>query len=78
MGGPQRRDRTMQTTSSRDGTAIAYDRMGSGPAVVIVGGGPTTRVANGPLAGLLAERFTVFNYDRRGRGDSGDSALYAM
>lgn len=68
----------MLTTTSRDGTAIAYDRMGSGVAVVVVGGGPTTRVANGQLAGLLAERFTVFNYDRRGRGDSGDTAPYAV
>lgn len=68
----------MGTTTSKDGTAIAYDRMGAGPAVVIVGGGPTTRAANGELAGLLAERFTVFNYDRRGRGDSGDTALYAV
>jgi pimeloyl-ACP methyl ester carboxylesterase len=63
---------------SADGTAIAYERAGSGPAVVLVGGGATDRSENAPLATELAERFTVFNYDRRGRGQSGDTVPYAV
>ena len=65
-------------TTSRDGTTIAYDRYGDGPPVVIVGGGPTDRTANTPLARLLAAHFTVFNYDRRGRGASGDTRPYSV
>jgi len=55
---------------SSDGTAIAFDRLGDGPPVVLVCGASTDRMENAPLAKLLAECFTVFNYDRRGRGDS--------
>ena len=65
---------------SRDGTAIAYDRMGQGPPVVLVLGALCSRTL-GPgvkLAPLLAAHFTVFTYDRRGRGDSGDCAPYAV
>lgn len=63
---------------SRDGTTIAYDRAGSGPAVILVGGGLTDRAENAPLARALAASFTVFNYDRRGRGASGDTPPYAL
>ena len=63
---------------SKDGTTIAYDRSGTGPSVVIVGGGPTDRSAHAQLAALLASRFTVFNYDRRGRGASGDTLPFAV
>ncbi|GAA0610263.1 alpha/beta fold hydrolase [Kribbella sandramycini] len=66
----------MNTTVSKDGTTIAYDRRGSGPALVLVDGALCSR-AQGPmpeLAELLADRFTVYNYDRRGRGDSGDAS----
>lgn len=70
----------MQKAISRDGTAIAYDRTGEGPALVLVGG--AYQVRNDPrwdvLARLLGERFTVVTYDRRGRGDSGDTAPYAV
>lgn len=65
----------MNRTSSRDGTSIAYDRRGSGPPVILIGGTLTSRATgignNAPLAAELAARFTVYNYDRRGRGDSG-------
>ncbi|MFB8035829.1 alpha/beta fold hydrolase [Streptomyces sp. NPDC056004] len=66
----------MDKVFSSDGTAIAYEQQGSGPAVVLVGGAFMTRGDSAALAGLLAERFTVITYDRRGRGDSGDSSAY--
>lgn len=68
----------MDKVTSADGTTIAYDRLGAGPAVVLVCGGSVDRMSNAPLAALLAENFTVYNYDRRGRGDSGDAAEYAV
>src|SRR5919112_6330894 len=68
----------MNRVQSKDGTSIAFDRSGEGQAIVMVGGGSVDRMANAPLAALLTEHFTVFNYDRRGRGDSGDTAPYAV
>jgi pimeloyl-ACP methyl ester carboxylesterase len=68
----------MNKVISADGTPIAFDRLGHGPALILIGGGPTDRSANAPLADLLSEHFTVYNYDRRGRGDSGDTAPYAV
>ena len=70
----------MNTVSSRDGTAIAYERVGDGPAVILVDGALCHRASGParPLAARLAERFTVYAYDRRGRGDSGDAATYAV
>src|ERR687892_2358714 len=68
----------MYRVQSKDGTSIAFDRSGEGQAIVMVGGGSVDRMANAPLAALLTEYFTVFNYDRRGRGDSGDTAPYAV
>src|SRR5262249_50394911 len=67
----------MDHVVSSDGTRIAYDRLGGGPAVLLIGAGPTDRGSEAPLAALLAEHFTVYNYDRRGRGDSGDTQPYA-
>jgi pimeloyl-ACP methyl ester carboxylesterase len=64
--------------TSKDGTAIAFDRSGEGPPVVLVGGALNTRGAAETLAGLLAPSFTVYSYDRRGRGDSGDTPPYAV
>jgi pimeloyl-ACP methyl ester carboxylesterase len=64
--------------TSKDGTTIAFDRLGDGPPVILVCGGSTDRMANAPLAALLAPHVTVFNYDRRGRGDSGDTAPYGV
>jgi pimeloyl-ACP methyl ester carboxylesterase len=68
----------MDTVTSKDGTSIAYDRLGQGPPVILVSGGSVDRWSNAPLADLLAPRFTVFNYDRRGRGPSGDTPPYAV
>ena len=68
----------MKKATSSDGTTIAFDRLGDGPPVVLVCGASTDRMANAPLAALLAEHFTVLNYDRRGRGDSGDTPPYAV
>ncbi len=70
----------MSHVRSRDGTTIAYDRLGAGPPVILVDGAFCSR-AFGPmpkLAPLLAPNFTVFMYDRRGRGESGDTAPYAV
>ena len=66
----------MPTVRSADGTPIGYERTGDGPAVVLVDGALCHRDFNGqrPLAALLADRFTAYTYDRRGRGESGDTA----
>ncbi|MFB6520208.1 alpha/beta fold hydrolase [Streptomyces sp. NPDC056401] len=66
----------MDKVFSADGTAIAYEQQGLGPVVVLVGGAFMTRGASAELAELLAEHCTVITYDRRGRGDSGDSPEY--
>lgn len=68
----------MQTVISKDGTRIAYDKTGKGPALVLVAGAFSYRKfpQQVQLANLLAEHFTVYNYDRRGRGDSGDAKDY--
>jgi pimeloyl-ACP methyl ester carboxylesterase len=68
----------MNRVISKDGTSIAYDREGSGPAVILVGGGAVDRSENAPLAAELAAHLTAYNYDRRGRGDSGDTLPYAV
>ncbi|HZB01462.1 MAG TPA: alpha/beta hydrolase [Actinomycetota bacterium] len=68
----------MQFVRSADGTPIAFEKLGTGPPLIIVGGALSDRAAAVPLATLLADRFTVIAYDRRGRGDSGDSPPYAV
>jgi pimeloyl-ACP methyl ester carboxylesterase len=65
-------------TFSRDGTPIAYDRSGQGPAVILVSGAMSTGGTVAPLAVPLSERYSVLVYDRRGRGESGDTAPYAV
>jgi pimeloyl-ACP methyl ester carboxylesterase len=73
----------MRTVTSKDGTTIAFDQSGKGPALILVGGileqramdSETARLAALPL---LAQHFTVFHYDRRGRGDSTDTQSYAL
>ncbi len=66
----------METTKSADGAVIAYDRTGDGPPLVIVLGAFCDRKSFVPPASL-ADRFTVCAYDRRGRGDSGDTQPYS-
>lgn len=68
----------METVTSRDGATIAFDRSGEGPPVILVVGAFNDRSTGAPLAAHLAPHFTVFTYDRRGRGDSGDAAPYAV
>ena len=68
----------MENVTSRDGTAIAFDRMGGGDPIVLVSGGSVDRMSNAPLAQELMSDFTVLNYDRRGRGPSGDTPPYAI
>lgn len=70
----------MQTVTSRDGTTIAFDQVGDGPTIILVGGALGVRAypMYTELAKLLSSHFTAINYDRRGRGDSGDTAPYAV
>jgi pimeloyl-ACP methyl ester carboxylesterase len=66
---------------SADGTSIAFETAGSGPPLILIGGAfcdRNARASGTPLAALLAPRFTVFSYDRRGRGDSGDTKGWAV
>jgi pimeloyl-ACP methyl ester carboxylesterase len=68
----------MNRAKSGDGTSIAFERFGLGPPVIVVGGATCDRAMTRPLAEELAKDFTVINYDRRGRGDSGDAQPYAV
>src|SRR5215216_3966998 len=73
----------MRTVTSEDGTTIAFDRSGKGPALILVGGAFEQRAMDSETAQLaalplLAQHFTVFHYDRRGRGASTDTQPYAL
>lgn len=70
----------MPVLTAPDGTTIAYERSGEGPALILVDGAMCHRAAGPmrPLAALLRERFTVYAYDRRGRGESADTPPYAV
>ncbi|HWI17163.1 MAG TPA: alpha/beta hydrolase [Vicinamibacterales bacterium] len=70
----------MEKVISKDGTPIAVDRLGSGPALILVDGAMCSRGFGPmpPLARELASQFTVYHYDRRGRGDSGDAEAYEV
>jgi pimeloyl-ACP methyl ester carboxylesterase len=71
----------MNQVISKDGTIIAFDRSGKGPEVILVGGAFQYRAIDpntAQLAALLAQHFTVFHYDRRGRGDSSDTQPYTV
>ncbi|MGW5051341.1 alpha/beta fold hydrolase [Actinokineospora sp. NPDC004072] len=71
----------MGKVTSADGTKIAYERVGEGPAIVVVDGMFLYRAIDPwtpQFAGLLADRYSVYYYERRGRGESGDSDSYEM
>lgn len=70
----------MPFVTSKDGTRIGYSVVGSGPAIVLVDGAMCWRASGpaGPLAEQLKDQFTVYTYDRRGRGESGDTKPYAI
>ncbi len=66
--------------TSRDGTSIAFERVGAGPALILVdaaGNYRDFRPLRAPVERLAAD-FTVYLYDRRGRGDSADTPPYAI
>src|SRR6478672_6930161 len=76
--GPRRS--AMDTVISKDGTSIAYERVGEGPALVVVDGAfahPGINPTTGQLAALWSPNFTVVSYARRGRGGSGDTKPFA-
>ena len=64
--------------TSADGTRIAFDRVGRGSPLIVIGGIFADRTKTAALAKALAVHCTVINYDRRGRGSSGDSGSYAV
>lgn len=68
----------MERLTSADGTTIAYDRLGAGTPLILVSGASVDRLGDAHLADALAETFTVYNYDRRGRGDSTDTLPFAV
>ena len=70
----------MERVISKDGTPIAFERSGTGPALILVDGALCYRASgpSRPLAKVLSGHFTVFTYDRRGRGESGNGESYAI
>ena len=68
----------MSTVLSKDGTTIAFEQSGTGPVIVLVGAALADRAGTAKIARLLAQHFTVINYDRRGRGKSTDTHPYAV
>lgn len=67
-----------ETVVSTDGTTIAYQRSGAGPALILVVGAFCDRTTTADLSPLLVPHFTVYEYDRRGRGSSGDAPDYSI
>lgn len=70
----------METVTSADGTSVAFERTGSGPPLVLVhGAGLDHRFWElGDVRSALAEHYTVYAIDRRGRGESGDADAYEL
>jgi pimeloyl-ACP methyl ester carboxylesterase len=70
----------MQKLTSKDGTVIAFDKQGTGPTLLLVDGALSacSMGSNAELVKMLAPHFTIFRYDRRGRGESGDTHPYAV
>jgi pimeloyl-ACP methyl ester carboxylesterase len=80
MSGTDAAVATTEYATSADGTRIAFERMGTGPVVVLVDGAMCYREfgPSRPLAAELSDRYTVVAYDRRGRGESGNALPYAV
>ena len=77
---PELKNRTcklIEFQSSADGTEIAFERTGEGPALIVIGGALNSRRSADMLVGLLAPHFAVCAYDRRGRGESSDTLPYS-
>lgn len=68
----------MKKIHSKDGTVIAYEVLGSGPALIVIGGALADHTFYNPLANELAKKYTVYSFDRRGRGHSPDTLPYAV
>jgi pimeloyl-ACP methyl ester carboxylesterase len=68
----------MKTVTSADATTIAFDQFGAGAPVIMAAGAFNDRSTTEPLGRALAPQFLVVNFDRRGRGDSGDAVQYAV
>ena len=68
----------MRRITSKDGTEIAFEKSGAGSALIIVGGALADHTFYIPLSNELTRHFTVYNFDRRGRGQSGDTTPYAV
>ena len=70
----------MHKVKSQDGTQIAYERQGTGPAVILVEGALGQRAfgMTPRLAELLAPHFSAYSYDRRGRGESSDTKPFTL
>ncbi|HZN64908.1 MAG TPA: alpha/beta hydrolase [Tepidisphaeraceae bacterium] len=75
-GQPRKEQSVVQTVKSKDGTPIAFERSGKGPVLILVSGALSDRRSGTGLAAQLAPHFSVINYDRRGRGSSGDTQPY--
>ncbi|RWI57035.1 MAG: alpha/beta hydrolase [Mesorhizobium sp.] len=69
-------DTGLRTAASADGTRIAYEAIGSGPPLIVVVGAFNDRHTGSALAAAMSDEFSVYIYDRRGRGDSGDTQPY--
>jgi pimeloyl-ACP methyl ester carboxylesterase len=68
----------MDRVRSKDGTLIAYERSGTGPALVLVHGTTADQKRWASVLPMLEQQLTVYAVDRRGRGQSGDSAVYSI
>ncbi|HSD58835.1 MAG TPA: alpha/beta hydrolase [Methanotrichaceae archaeon] len=68
----------MDKVKSKDGTLIAYERSGTGSALVLVHGTTADHTRWASVLPMLEQKFTVYAVDRRGRGQSGDSAIYSL
>ena len=68
----------MKTVQSRDGTTIAFVRSGSGPSLILIVGALSDHTAAAAFSPHLESHFTVYSYDRRGRGESGNTQPYTV